>query len=78
MRVTIMFRDWHGKTLTAYPVSVEIADTCPVCGGPRGEPYPYRFCEDADWLTVDQWKNPCHHIDTYEAVYREAMARTRR
>lgn len=52
--------------------TVEIATTCPVCGGPRGEPHFERYHEDGDWYNVSRWTNPCGHMDTYAAVLVEA------
>lgn len=74
MVVTIMYRNTYlgGDGWTYYPMKVEIADECPQCGGPRGEPYAYHFCEDESWYTVDKWDNPCGHIDKYKACYFEA------
>jgi len=45
---------------------------CPKCGQERGKTYPYRFCEDGEWFTVDRWDNPCGHLDTYGEAYHEA------
>lgn len=79
MRVTIMYRNnWFGGDgWTYYPVTVEIADRCPQCGGPRGKPKLHRFHENGDWFTVHVWENPCGHVDRYrdvlaESGYREA------
>lgn len=80
MKVTIIDREaitasW-GRGFTGvmahYLVTLEIPDTCPTCGGPRGEPTPTRQCEDGDWFTVDQWRNPCGHVDKYRDVLRAA------
>ena len=69
MRVTVMYRNgWHIQ-----PVTVEIDDKCPICGGPRGEPYNHRFYECGDWYSVDRWDNPCGHIDKYRDVLEEAQ-----
>lgn len=75
MIVTIMYRNDFdgGDGWTAYPVTVEIADNCPQCGGPRGNPYPYHFCEDGAWFTVSRWENPCGHLDVYGAVWKESQ-----
>ena len=54
--------------------TVTIAATCP-CGGPRGTPEPLRTHDDGCRYTVDTWRNPCGHIDMYEAVADEAAAR---
>lgn len=74
MRVTVMFRNnWFGGDgWTYYPVTIEIADTCPKCGGKRGEPRPYRFCEDGEWISVSRWENACGHIDRYPEVLIES------
>ena len=69
MIVTVMYRNG----LTHYPVTIEINDHCPKCGRKRGKPYPYRFCEDGEWFTVDKWDNPCGHIDYYKDVIKEAQ-----
>jgi len=71
---TIMYRNTYdgGDGWVYYPLTVEIADTCPECGGKRGEAVPYRFCEDGDWFTVDKWENPCGHLDLYKDVYHES------
>lgn len=52
--------------------TVEIAATCPRCGGPRGEPQPLPTYDDGCRYVVDTWSNPCGHIDLYEAVVTEA------
>jgi hypothetical protein len=52
--------------------TVEIADTCPECGGPRGEPRSKRQHEDGEWYSVDVWDNPCGHVDAYVDVIKEA------
>jgi hypothetical protein len=72
--VTIMYRGTYdgGSGWRYYPVKATIAATCPVCGGPRGEPVMRRFCEDGEWFDLDTWENPCGHIDLYRDVYAEA------
>ena len=74
MFVTIMFRNTYtgGDGWTYYPMRVEIADNCPVCGQKRGEPKHYRFCEDGEWFSVETWDNACGHIDSYKDCYFEA------
>ena len=54
--------------------TVEIPDTCPVCGGPRGKPVRRPFCEDGEHYSADCWRNPCGHVDTYVYVLREVTA----
>ena len=74
MKVTVMYRNnWFGGDgWTYYPVTIEISGNCPICGQLRGKPYPYNFCEDGEWSTVDRWDNPCGHIDKYGDCIREA------
>lgn len=76
MIVTVVKRIHDGWTVTT--PTIEIADTCPVCGGPRGEPYWHHFCEDGDWFTVTRWDNPCGHLDKYADVLKELNPRTPR
>lgn len=68
MKVTVMYRNnWFGGDgWIAYPIQIEIADTCPVCGGKRGTPYWHRFHEDGQWIDVQKWDNPCGHVDSYK------------
>lgn len=75
MQVTIMFRNSFtgGDGWTYFPMNIEIENQCPICGGDRGNPKPYRFCEDGEWFTVNRWENPCGHLDTYGAVYLESL-----
>ncbi|MFF2612279.1 hypothetical protein [Kitasatospora sp. NPDC058046] len=58
-------------------VTVTISTRCAQCGGPRGwdTVRAHRQSEDGDWFTVDQWRNPCGHIDMYAAVLRESRLR---
>lgn len=51
---------------------ITIDATCPVCGGPRGDVYTQRFCEDGEWYDVDRWDNPCGHVDMYASVLEES------
>ena len=53
-------------------VTVEIADSCPECGGARGEPSYQPFHEDGETFLVSVWANPCGHLDLYSAVLTEA------
>ena len=70
MIVTIIKRHgWHIST-----PRVNIADTCPVCGGPRGKRYHHRFHETGEWYNVDRWDNPCGHVDKYRDVLKEAKS----
>ena len=67
MIVTVVER--HGWKISTS--TIEIANTCPKCGGPRGKPYHYRFHEDGEWYSVNRWDNPCGHIDKYRDVLGE-------
>lgn len=79
-RMTVIVLDrgdgTHGYS-GANPVTITIRTTCAKCGGPRGwdavrrrrNPY------DGDWITSDEWTNPCGHVDMYEAVLRESRLR---
>lgn len=71
MTVTIMYRNsFHGGDgWTFYPITVEISDYCPKCGGARGTPKGYNFYEDGETYHVDIWDNPCGHIDKYRDIY---------
>lgn len=75
MKVTIMYRNnWFGGDgWTFYPVTVEISDNCPVCGAKRGTPSKNRYCEDGEFYYLDNWKNPCGHLDTYKDTYIESL-----
>jgi hypothetical protein len=62
----------HPGPFTVITETVEIDDTCPICGGPRGEPELKPFCEDGHHYSAHCWTNPCGHLDRYESVLREA------
>jgi len=67
--VTIPARDQHnGHSRT----TVTLDWVCPICGGPRGEPYPTTSYDGSRRLSVHGWKNRCGHIDAYSAVREEA------
>ncbi|WP_431881712.1 hypothetical protein [Micromonospora chalcea] len=51
---------------------VVIGANCPKCGAPRGERRGRNLCEDGDYYWVEQWDNPCGHVDHYAAVIAEA------
>lgn len=74
MQVTVMYRNnWFGGDgWTYFPKKIEIADTCPVCGGKRGKPYSYRLKECGEWFVVDRWDNPCGHVDMHKDCLVEA------
>ena len=60
--------------ITPITRKVEIADTCPTCGGPRGEPRGLNQCDDGAYYWVQVWDNPCGHRDMYVDVLAEAAA----
>jgi hypothetical protein len=53
-------------------VIVALEWTCPVCGGPRGEIKDARSYDGSRILFCHGWSNPCGHVDTYDAVRKEA------
>lgn len=68
MIVTIPSSQNHGGVGL---VTLEIADTCPVCGGPRGEIFGAHSYDGSRRLNVDCWFNSCGHVDTYTQVRAE-------
>lgn len=77
MKVTVVDRESMKKAwgtpgpYTIITRKIEISDTCPKCGGPRGEPREERMIEDGDIAYISRWHNPCGHIDKYADVLRE-------
>jgi hypothetical protein len=69
-----MYRNnWFGGDgWTFYPVTVDIKDTCPICGGKRGKPKENRYYECGQSYYLHNWDNPCGHVDMYKDVYIEA------
>lgn len=55
-------------------ITVSIATTCPVCGGPRGWDTVHAdpFVRDGETWVRDRWSNPCGHQDSYHLVLDEA------
>lgn len=51
-----------------FSMDVELEWTCPVCGGPRGEPRDGLSYDGSRRLGVHQWSNPCGHVDTYAEI----------
>lgn len=74
MKVKILYHDsWNGgDEVNYYPVEIEILNNCPQCGGPRGSVVASEYREFGHNYTLDNWENPCGHIDTYEDAYRES------
>lgn len=58
-----------------HAMRVEISTKCPICGGPRGEPYAGLSYDGSMRLQVSQWNNPCGHIDKYSSVREEVKAK---
>jgi len=58
--------------------TVDISDKCPACGGARGEPRKTRYHEWGEFYYVDNWTNPCGHIDKYSAVLNESNVQYRK
>lgn len=78
MRVTVIDRDYITRnwgcgyrSIHEALRTIDIADTCPACGGPRGEPNMERQCEYDEWFDVSRWSNPCGHLDLYAEVLKE-------
>lgn len=59
---------WHA-------VQVTLLWECPACGGPRGEVFDTISYDGSRRLGVQGWRNPCGHLDGYDAVRREAGLR---
>ena len=52
-------------------VEVEISDTCPKCGGKRGESFNTISYDGSRRLHVSGWVNPCGHVDKYSDAMEE-------
>ena len=75
MYVRVLDRSgWGSDRVWPKVVLVKIADTCPICGGPRGDPRPFRGSEDGEQYVCDVWDNECGHTDQYRDVMIEAKA----
>jgi hypothetical protein len=76
MRVTVRDRaaeaPWGRGPTQVITRTVTISNLCPVCGHRRLEPVKHVQHEDGVWWQSDIWDNDCGHVDTYEAVLREA------
>lgn len=55
-----------------YAMNVRLRWVCPKCGGPRGQIENGLSYDGSLYLAVNKWKNPCGHIDKYDAVRNEA------
>ena len=69
MIVTIPAQENHNGY---FSITVEISNNCPICGGERGKPFRTLSYDGSRRLACDGWKNPCGHVDSYEAVRLEA------
>lgn len=58
-----------------YSQQVTLLWICPVCLGPRGEPFETISYDGSRRLAVDGWTNPCGHVDSYTDCRREAKER---
>jgi hypothetical protein len=67
--VTIPACDEHGGWAST---RVSLLWECPQCGGPRGDVRKGISYDGSRRLTVDQWDNPCGHVDLYRAIRKEA------
>lgn len=56
-------------------MTVSLDWVCPVCGGPRGEPFQTVSYDGSRRLACDGWENPCGHVDRYADVRAEAALR---
>jgi hypothetical protein len=73
--VIVKVMDRTRKSADDYLRTIEIANTCPSCGGPRGKPFQRTIYEHGRPYTVSEWDNPCGHVDTYRDVLAEAAER---
>jgi len=55
-------------------VTVRLSWVCPVCGGPRGEPYDTISYDGSRRLGVSGWRNDCGHVDYYSNCRDEAVS----
>lgn len=70
---TVFYRNSFdgGDGWTYFPMLVELSPNCPKCGQKRGEPWQGRVIEDGETFAVDQWVNPCGHVDSYGDCWKE-------
>lgn len=77
--MTVTVRDRSAESPWGYGLTRPITRTitisafCPACGQRRGEPSGINECDDGAAYWVQQWFNPCGHIDYYPDVIREAL-----
>lgn len=76
--ITVTIRDhsrerpWGSGLTSPYTRKITISAFCPRCGERRGEPRGRNSCDDGAYYWVEEWGNPCGHIDRYDAVAKEA------
>ena len=80
MKVTVIDREemrkvWGTSAYSIVTTTLEIPDTCDVCGGKRGQPTPHRTHEDGETVYPDVWHNPCGHVDKYADIIKRHGAR---
>lgn len=71
-RVASLVRQDLGEPGVAVLRDVEIADRCPTCGAARGVPRRRVVVVEGAQVWLDEWRNPCGHIDHYAGVLIEA------
>lgn len=72
IRDTSLEAPWGSGLTNPCTRRVTISANCAVCGGPRGERRGRNSCDDGVYYWVEEWDNPCGHIDHYDAVAKEA------
>ena len=60
-----------------HSVLVTLQWRCPACGGPRGEIRQGCSLDGAKTLPVNDWENPCGHLDVFYALREEAAGNGR-
>lgn len=65
-----MASDWGSGPFAIITRRVEIPDTCPKCGGPRGTATlrTVQVYEDGEVAHPHIWENPCGHRDLYSDI----------
>jgi hypothetical protein len=54
-----------------HSIDVTLKWICPLCGGPRGEPFETISWDGSRRLGVHGWRNACGHVDAYSEVREE-------
>ena len=63
-----MSKNWGNGLFSFIIRTLEIPDTCDVCGGLRGEPKAHYTYEYGATAYPDVWHNPCGHVDKYREL----------